>query len=250
MGNTQNTLQHIQWFVNTGETLTTTDGKKVEIWEFQYRKDNEILSAWAKHFRNHYCADEDIDYLRRGYNLSRKNYLQQLKFPDRVEKPGPSIRSGDFGEILTADYLEYILKYLVPRFRYDDKTIRNESKKGCDIIGFKMVNRKKYSSEDRLFIIEVKAQFTGNKMKAKLQEAIQGSIKDDIRKAETLNALKQKYKSEKQLVDIVERFQSKVSRPYIEMNGAAAIVTEEIFNTEIITQTCAEGLNLIPTYYL
>ena len=132
----QNTLQHIQWFVNTGETLTTTDGKKVEIWEFQYKKNNEIFSAWAKHFRNHYCSDDDIDYLRRGYNLSRKDYLLQL------EKLGPIIRSGDFGEILAADYLEYILKYLVPRFKYDDKSIRNESKKGCDIIGFKMINKK------------------------------------------------------------------------------------------------------------
>ena len=43
------------------------------------------------------------------------------------------------------------------------------------------------------------------------------------------------------MADIVERFQHKDSRPYIEMNGAVAIVTEEIFNTEIITQTCAEG---------
>ena len=51
-----------------------------------------------------------------------------------------------------------------------------------------------------MFIIEAKAQFTGSKMKAKLQEAIKGSIKDEIRKAETLNALKQNIKRNNWLI--------------------------------------------------
>jgi len=47
-------------------------------------------------------------------------YLLKKKFPDHKEAPGPSIRSGDFAEILVADYIEYKLGYWCPRqFRYD-----------------------------------------------------------------------------------------------------------------------------------
>ena len=129
------TDKHIKWLVNTGETLTTANDKTVEIWEFRHEENAEVLSAWAKHFRNHYCLDSEIDYYRRGYNQTRAEYLNNIKFPDSSVAPGPSIRAGDFGEVLVADYLQYILGYWVPRTRYADKTIRNESTKGCDIIG-------------------------------------------------------------------------------------------------------------------
>ena len=120
----------LQWLDDTGERLQTTDGKTVEVWEFRHQNDQNVLSAWASHFRNHYCLDTEIDNYRRGYNYSRSEYLKNIIFPDERTAPGPSIRAGDFGEILVADYLEYILGFWVPRTRYGDKTIRNESTKG------------------------------------------------------------------------------------------------------------------------
>ena len=99
------TSAHLKWLVDTGEKLTTADGKSIEIWEFRYDNDDKILSAWAKHFRNHYCLDHDIDYYRKGYDYTRSEYLNNIKFPDVSAPPGPSIRAGDFGEILVADYL-------------------------------------------------------------------------------------------------------------------------------------------------
>lgn len=39
------TLEHIKWFVDTGERLKTADGKTVEIWEFRHKKDEAVLSA-------------------------------------------------------------------------------------------------------------------------------------------------------------------------------------------------------------
>ena len=96
-------MQHIKkWLVKTDEILNTADGKTVKIWELQYSQDNEILSSWAKHFRNHYCSDNQIDSLRSGTGLTRAEYLTQIKFPDSNRAPGPSIRAGDFGEILVA----------------------------------------------------------------------------------------------------------------------------------------------------
>jgi len=70
--------------------------------------------------------------LRKGTPHSRAEYLLQLKFPDASKSPGPSIRSGDFTEMLIADYVGIPFGLLGPRTRYDDKTIRNESKKGSD----------------------------------------------------------------------------------------------------------------------
>ena len=105
---------HLAWLKDTGQALKTEDGKNVKIFEFEHRNDPKILSAWAKHFRNHYCNDDEIDDLRSGPGLSRSDYLLTIKIPDDKEKPGPSTRAGDFGEIPVADYLEFKLNYVVP----------------------------------------------------------------------------------------------------------------------------------------
>jgi hypothetical protein len=54
---------------------------------------------------------QNLDRLRQGTGLSRGEYLDQNKFPDAQGAPGPSIRSGDFAEILIADYIEFTLAY-------------------------------------------------------------------------------------------------------------------------------------------
>jgi len=157
--------QHVEWLVDTGQRLTTSDDKEVEVWEFRHEEDEEVLSAWAAHFRNQYCLDSDIDRLREGTGYTRAEYLNAIKFPDRKVAPGPSVRAGDFGEILVADYLAYTLGYWVPRWRYGDKTVRNESTKGTDILGFKFLKDGKVSPKDTLAIFEAKAQFSGSKGK-------------------------------------------------------------------------------------
>ena len=233
------TSAHLKWLVDTGERLTTIDGKTIEVWEFQYEIDDEVLSAWAKHFRNHYCQDCEIDNLREGTGLSRSQYLNNIKFPDASTAPGPSIRAGDFGEILVADYLQYILGYWVPRTRYAEKTIRNESIKGCDILGFKIIMVGKESLEDTLAIFESKAQFTGSKSKPKLQEAVNSSVNDQVRKAESLNAIKQRLFDLHQIQDTIriERFQNPEDRPYKEVSGAAALFSTQLFDEELVKKT-------------
>jgi hypothetical protein len=117
------TNKHVKWLVDTGKTITIACGTKVPLWEFRHTKDEKILSAWAKHFRNHYCRDTEIDILRHGTGLSRADFLKRIKFPDRSTAPGPSIRSGDLAEILVADYVEFVLEFWVPRTRYCNKDI-------------------------------------------------------------------------------------------------------------------------------
>ena len=237
------TSKHIKWFVDTGERLKTADGKKVEVWEFRHEKDGAVLSAWAKHFRNHYCFDSEIDYWRRGYRCSRAEYLNSIKFPDPKDAPGPSIRAGDFGEVLVADFLEYLRGYWVPRTRYGDKTIRNESTKGSDIIGFRIVKDGEASANDSLAIFEAKTQFSGEQAKGRLQDAVDGSAKDIARKAESLNAIKQRLHDRKELDDAekIERFQNEVDHPYKEVYGAVALFENPLFDGHLTSSTDASS---------
>jgi len=229
--------------VETGEKLTTVDGKTIAVWEFHHESDDEVLSAWAEHFRNHYCRDCEIDYLRKDFNLSRTDYLITIKFPDASTAPGPSIRAGDFGEILVADYLQYILGYWVPRTRYCDKVIRNESTKGCDVLGFKIIADGKESKDDTLAIFETKTQFSGRKPKPRLQDAIIGSIKDQIRKAESLNAIRQRLFTERKSQDAerIGRFQNPEDRPYEELSGAVALFETPLFERDTVRETDANN---------
>lgn len=237
------TSEHMKWLVDTGRRLTTADGKDVEVWEFRHVKDEGVLSAWAKHFRNHYCLDSEIDYLRKGTNLSRQEYLNNIKFPAPTAAPGPSIRSGDFGEVLVADFLEYLREYWVPRTRYGDKTIRNESTKGSDIIGFRIVNDKQPSSEDELAIYEAKAQFSGKKAKARLQDAVDDSAKDIARKAESLNAIKQRlyFRNERDAAERIERFQNEADIPYKMVYGAVALFEKSLYSSDLPSSTDASS---------
>lgn len=229
---------HIKWLTDTGERINTADGKEVEVWELNHEVDPPILSAWAMHFRNHYCADEDIDYLRGA--SSRKDYLNEMKFPCSKTAPGPSIRAGDFGEILVADYLEFLMGFWVPRFRWSSKIIRNESPKGSDVIGFRLGDKDKFSPDDTLIVVEAKTKFSAANNN-RLQVAINDSAKDPRRLGESLNFIKQKLFDKQNVDDMlrVERFQSPVDQPYKEIYSAAAIVTEEHFDKdEIMAADC------------
>lgn len=230
-----------KWLINTGKVYWSIDGKKIEIWELKWEKDDEILSCWATHFRNQYCLDEDIDILRDGTGYSRKDYLLQFKFPDKKNYPGPIIRAGDFSEILIADLLEYIFGLWVPRTRYSDKSKRDISPQGPDTIGFYFYKEGKVSQKDTLTIIESKADYSGRKPSEKLQDAINHSAKDVLRKAEALNAIKQRFlvKNDKNNANKISRFQNEADNPYIQKYGAAAHLDNNVYCISTIkTATC------------
>ena len=235
--------KHIKWFCNTGKTINLTAGGNVEVWKLVTVPDNDIMSDWSKHFRNQYCLDGEIDKLRSGTGLTRAGYLEQLIFPDKSVAPGPSIRSGDFSEILMADFIEYVLDgYWVPRFHYDVKDSRNESTKGVDVVGFKMLNNSSpYSSlpNDELLICEVKANLTtGAPSGNRLQDAVDASALDILRKSLTLNAYKRRLlrKGDSKSA-IVERFQDPVNNPYKEKISAAAVLNDSHYDEKILDTT-------------
>ena len=180
------TNEHLQWLVETDEEIVTECGKQARVFRFDHDITNdEVMTNWAKHFRNHYCSDDQIDLLK-APGQSRSDFLLQMKFPNRSVAPGPSIRAGDFAEILVADYLTYLHDYWVPRTRYDRKGVPNESTKGSDVLAFKYDENN--PSTDELLIYEVKAKLS-NGVKPMLQEAITHSAKDEFRIGESLHKI-------------------------------------------------------------
>lgn len=220
-------------------SLTTKDGKNIEVWSFKYPNDKVFLSEWAKHFRSMYIEDSLIDDLRSGTNLSRSEYLLKFIFPDKTEGWGPAIRSGDFSEILVADFLEYIKKYWVPRIRYNDKPTRNSSTQGSDVVAFKFKEINEDSRTDELLIFEVKAQYSGKKSDFRLQEAVDDSYKDETRVGEFLNYARRRYLREKEIVKAnkVKRFQNESDNPYVKIFGATAFFDDKLFDPNSIQQT-------------
>jgi len=238
---------HISFLYNTGTILHTSDGKNVEVWELRHNSNTTVLSQWAKHFREHYCKDSEIDSLRSGTGYSRREYLDKIKFPDISQAPGPSTRAGDFGEILVTDFLEFIGDYevLSRNTRYNYKTNRNESTKGSDVIGFHFINYPIDNPQDELAVFEAKAKFTGstNDAEQRLQEAIKDSAKDRFRISESLNAMKQRFIERKMDNEKlkVERFQNEADHPYKTINGAVALVCNNNYSTAIATKASSNN---------
>jgi len=232
------TDQHIQWLQDTGQVIITACGKKVKVFSFDHDvNDQAVISAWAKHFRNHYCADNQIDILK-SPGQSNSEYLLSMTFPHATKAPGPSIRAGDFAEILVADYLTYLCGYSVPRTRYDRKGVPNESAKGSDVIAFKQHSNN--TKKDELLVFEVKAKLTGEP-KNNLQDAIDDSAKDEFRLAESLNGIKQRMldRNEMDSVNTVARFQNSVELPYKRKFGAAAVCSDSVYDVEVLADSDA-----------
>jgi hypothetical protein len=230
------TNEHIKWLHTTGEVIAISTGENVPVYELAYNfEHHEVMSSWAKHFRNHYCLDAEIDFLK-PEGMASRDYLLNLKFPHKSEGFGPQVRSGDFAEILVADYLAFLHEYYVPRTRYDRKIIGNESSKGSDVLGFKQKGNKP-SSKDELIIYEVKARLSENSAQNTLQTAINDSSKDEIRFAESLNGAKQRLYDQQDFAGMgtISRFQQNVDHPYKTKFGAAAVLT----NTSCCSKTLA-----------
>lgn len=230
---------HLSRLTKSTETLATSDGRRIDVWELRVPPTAGYLSAWASNFRKHYCSDSAIDDLRAGTGLSRAEYLTQLVFPDKSAAPGPGIRAGDFAELLVSDYVEYLLGYWVPRGKYAEKSCRDESVKGVDILGFRLTSPPAPSPTDTLLAFEVKAQLSGDKYTGRLQTAIDDSSKDYLRRAMTLNATKWRLRHAGQhdRALVVQRFQNLSDHPYVYRSGAAAVLSDSVYDEALLQKS-------------
>lgn len=240
------TPPHITLLRQTAEGLTSSDGIPVQVWELEVDLTSDCIPEWAARFRDQYCTLDELAVLSRGSGLTPGRFLETTVFPDPTEAPGPSIRAGDFSELLVADFVEHVLGLWVPRGRYSEKSARNESPKGVDVLGFRFTRADEFSPNDELLAVEVKASLSGSRYKGHLQDAVDHSAKDALRTAETLYAIKRRFHRANLTDQVrrVERFQNVADNPFVRRYAAAALINNVAFRRDRIAATdCREHAN-------
>ena len=224
---------YINWIVDE-EGITFEDGKPLKCYKLSYENDEKVFDDWALHIRKHYIEYDELIEDSTITGLSIEDYLREYIIPQKQDKFGPTARSNDISEILFSDLFEFVLNYEVPRCKQYNRSGKNESEHGTDIIAYKFHNEEKTpTKEDELVAIEVKAKLSLKEICGVIQNAAADSTKDEYRVAHTLNYYRKKLRNMGKVEEsrYIERFQQKAELPYkISYVGAAISSRPEIEN--------------------
>lgn len=183
---------YINWLVEETEA-TTNKGQNIYCYNIDYQNDDEVLNDWALHLRRHYSNDKDTLDSAKLYDLNVKDYLKQYIIPQLDEPFGPTARSNDITEIIFADLLQFVLNYSVPRCKQYNRSGKNNSEHGTDVVAYKFSKENKIPcSSDELIAAEVKAELTVDNNDKVLESAIGDSVKDHVRLARTIDYYRKK----------------------------------------------------------
>lgn len=218
--------------------LCSSQGDKINIYKLANELlDDDSLNTWASSLRNNYCEEHLLDSLINGTGLSKEEYLKTMVFPNPSVPQGAATMSGEFGEILIFDYINFVLNYYVTRTRYLDKINPNMPVPGSDVIGYKIQDINKPSKSDRLIVAEVKTRSSingKNLCEKTVSTAIDHSVKDRIRIGESLNAEKRRLLNRSKFIEakVVERFQNKTDNPFMINFFAVAVLDSDVYSDQ------------------
>lgn len=222
--------------------LKTSRGKCIDVYKLNNETLSEkVLNEWALGLRSNYVKEGLIETYMQGTGLTKKEYLEKRVFPSPDNSIGAGIMSGEFGEILVYDFVNYFWKYYVTRTRYLDKNTPNSAISGSDVIGYKIYDINHPNIKDNLLVAEVKTRssISGKKISYEynpLKSAILDSNKDRIRLSESLNAEKRRLITRERYEEakIVERFQNKTDNPFNLKFFAVAVMDSSLYSEEFI----------------
>jgi len=219
-----NRPQYINWIVKE-DGVVFEDQQPLNCYKLSYEIDDAILDDWALHIRRHYVPDDELREDSALHRLTVEEYLRHYVIPQKGEPFGPTARSNDISEILFADLFEFILNYEVPRCKQYNRSGKNESEHGTDVIAYRFyTERKEPNKNDELVAVEVKARLSSTEACATIKDSVADSKKDEHRFSHTLDYYRKKLRSmgkSSEAADIA-RFQQKTEYPYkISYVGAA-----------------------------
>lgn len=178
----------------TKEQCTFGDGTSVSCWLLDWEPIAEAeLDKWALHLRQQYIYDEDIAHGSALFGLSTCEYLKNSVVPDKTDRR--NARSGDFAEILIEDILECLCGFAVPRYKHRYREDKNASGPGADVIAYQRKDSSAPSTDDKLLVIEVKSNASGETETGflkRVKDATSGSAKDPNRTPMSLEWMIQK----------------------------------------------------------
>ena len=178
--------QYIDWIVEeTG--IVIKDDIPLKCYKIDYKDDESILDDWALHIRRNYIEDTELKEDADDNAMTVEQYLHDYVIPQKGEELGATVRSADITEILISDLLEFVHQYSVPRYKLKNRSGKNNSQQGTDVIAYKYKNEDKTPNDkDELVAAEVKATLS-NMEYTPIKNAIIDSRKDEHRLARSVN---------------------------------------------------------------
>lgn len=162
----------ISQFLKCDNEIKLQSGEKICVYTIK-AVSNEEKNEWAKHLLNNFTTEQEIINGAKLNNVSKTEYIKQFVLPSEDLRNGSEL-SGVFGEILFSDFIQYILGYEVPRYKFYGGYPGNPNQ-GIDIIAYKFCVDGQ-SEEDEMLFAEIKSRLSCKNFGI-LQEAI-----DDIEK--------------------------------------------------------------------
>ena len=240
-----NKPQYIDWLIEEkGIVLEGTH--EVQSYRIDYSDNPEVIDDWALHIRRNYIKDQDLVESAEINGLTIEQYLKKYIMPQKGEPLGSTARSGDIAEIVVSDLLEFVMGYTVPRYKQMNRSGKNNSEHGTDIIGYKFYKKDKSPNEkDELVAAEVKAELTSEGYSS-LKEAIKDSRKDEDRLARTIDYCRKKlrYQNDFNSSKEIERFLIKPENNFKIIYIAAGVSSRGKVDTNITLSVDGEDLRI------
>lgn len=237
--------QYIDWLIEEkGVVINGTN--EVTSYRIDYSDNSTVIDDWALHIRRNYIKDQDLIESASINGLTIEQYLKKYIIPQKGEPLGATARSGDIAEIVVSDLLEFVMGYTVPRYKQMNRSGKNNSEHGTDIIGYKFYKiDKSPNDKDELVATEVKAELTSESYDP-LKKAIVDSRKDEDRLARTIDYCRKRMKEQNDLKTSREiaRFLIKPENNYKVIYIAAGVGSRTTVDTNITLSTDGEELRI------
>lgn len=237
--------QYIDWLVKE-DGIVIKDNIPLRCYRIDYKEDDSILDDWAMHIRRNYIEDETLQEDADDNGMTIKQYLQKYVIPQKDEKLGSTARSADISEILVCDLLEFIYQFSVPRYKLINRSGKNNSQQGTDVIAYKYRNTDKSPNvNDVLIAAEVKAMLTSDQY-TPIEKAISDSVKDDVRLSRTIDYCRKRLKElgRTSESDDIKRFLFKPDNNYKIIYLAVGISSREVAEPVIELSVVGEKLEI------
>lgn len=240
-----NPPKYIKWFAEES-AVTLEDGAPISCYRLDYSVDDTVFCEWALHLRQHYESDAELKESLDVTRMPVEQYLRTHVIPQRDDAFGPTARSNDFTEIMVSDLLEFVHGYTVPRCKQRNRSGKNQSEHGTDILGYKYAKSSQApNNKDELLAVEVKAGLSSDKYDPIINAVKDSHTYDEVRHALTLNFYRKRLRhiNDEQANEIA-RFQQKSEHDFIVTYIAAAIISREKIAGDVIMGIRGDDLEL------
>ena len=241
--------KYIDWLVSE-EDIVFEDGIPLNCYKLDYNTNAAFFDDWALHLRRHYTYDDELRdsiSIHEIEGLSVEEYLRKYIIPQKDEAFGPTARSNDITEILFSDLFQFVLNYTVPRCKQHNRSGKNQSEHGTDIIAYKYNHIDKIPNRlDELLVIEVKSGISSESYDPIIDSISDSHKYDEVRHALTLDFYRKKLNSINNIEQSkdITRFLLKSKFPYKITYIGAGINSKEYIENKVIIGIEGDSLNL------